>query len=317
MSELPKTPNKERPSSKPSRQPGRARPVPGRGHAKSRKGCFNCKKRRVKCSEELPCCRGCGRLGLDCQYPQPQPPRLALAPPRTPSTAPSPLRLEDLRFFHHFLTVAYPSLPFGLDDIWQTVAAMAHEYDFLAHAILGLAAQHLTASTKSDFSVQALDHRVSAITALNAALSKPCLAREDADAKFAAAIVLTFQSSYMADGMMEFLSMLRGWMVIQTTVVPSMTESIFHAITEETYVGSMKTLLGPPAGGDEGAAGEDLRGTLLDFMASLKLVAPLCQSTAELHYMASMERIARLSHSSPVNGSAPSPRNYLNSDSLT
>jgi hypothetical protein len=218
---------------------------------------------------------------------------------KEPST--SALRFEDLRFFHHFLFAAYPSLPFGLDHIWQTVAAMSHEYDFLAHAILGLAAQHLTASTTSDFAVQALDHRVSAIKALNQALSIPSTTRADADAMFATAIVLTFQSSYMADGMMEFLSMLRGWMVIQTTVVPAMGESIFHGMTEETYVGSMKKLLGPVVGLDKGAD-EALQRTLQDCMASLRLVAPLCRSTAELHYLASMERIARTSQTSPANG---------------
>jgi hypothetical protein len=178
---------------------------------------------------------------------------------------------------------------------------MSHEYDFLAHAILGLAAQHLSTSTASDFSVPALSHRVSAITALNSALSTPCSSKEDADAKFAATILLTFQSSYMPDGMMEFISMMRGWMIIQTTVVPSMGESIFHDITEETYVGSMRKLLGPAAGLESGP-GEDLRHTLEDFMASLRLLASLCQSLAELHYLASMERIARLSETSPVNG---------------
>jgi hypothetical protein len=178
---------------------------------------------------------------------------------------------------------------------------MSHEYDFLAHAILGLAAQHLSASTASDFSVPALSHRVSAITSLNSALSAPCTTKEDADAKFAAAILLTFQSSYMPDGMMEFLSMMRGWMIIQTTVVPSMGESIFRGITEDMYVGSMRKLLGPAANSDS-RAGEELQHTMEDFMASLRLLAPLCQSPAELHYLASMERIARLSETSPVNG---------------
>ncbi|KAK4118502.1 hypothetical protein N657DRAFT_651200 [Parathielavia appendiculata] len=278
----------------------RRRPVPGRGHCKSRKGCFNCKRRRVKCSEELPSCRGCRRLGLECQYPG-ELPRLALKPAQNPNATPSTLRLEDLRFFYHFLSAAYPSLPFGLHDVWQTVAAMSHEYDFLAHAVLGLAAQHLTACTASDFSVPALSHRVSAITALNGALSEPCASREDADARFAAAILLTFQSSYMPDAMMDFIGMLRGWMVIQTTVVPSMGESIFHDITEETYVGSMKKLLQlNPVADLEIGAGTELQDILEGFLASLRLLAPLCRSTAELHYLASMERIARMSEASPV-----------------
>ena len=213
----------------------------------------------------------------------------------------SPLRLEDLRFFHHFLTAAYPSIPIGMGGIWQAVAAMSHEYEFLAHAILGLAAQHLTASTASDFSVRALDHRVSAISALNQALSFPCATQSDTDAKFAAAIILTYQSSCMPDGMMDFLGMLRGWMVIQTTVVPSMEASIFHGVTEEAYITSMRTLLGPAAG-LEVDVGEKLHETLEDCLASLRLVAPLCQSSAELCYLACLERVARLSQTSPMEG---------------
>ncbi|KAH6640391.1 hypothetical protein F5144DRAFT_599084 [Chaetomium tenue] len=278
-------------------EPVRKRPVPGRGHRKSKKGCFSCKKRRVKCSEELPSCRGCRRLGLDCLYPAS--PQLALSLSRNPSSCPSTFRLEDLRFFHHFLTAAYPALPFGLDDIWQSVAAMAHEYDFLAHSIIGLAAQHLTTCTTSDFSIQALDHRVSAIGALNEALSRPCLSRSDADARFAAAIALTFQSSYMPDGMMDFFRMLRGWMVIQTTLVSAMGETMFHAIKEETYVNSMGKLLGAADDIDESER-KELQQTLQDFIASLRLVAPQCRSAAELHYVASLERIARVGEVSPV-----------------
>ncbi len=105
----------------------RRRPVPGKGHQKSRKGCFSCKRRRVKCSEEMPRCRACRRIGLDCEYP---PPAAALMLPNSSSSlrsTPAALAFEDLRFFHHFLVTAYPPLPFGLDDVWQHVAAMSHE----------------------------------------------------------------------------------------------------------------------------------------------------------------------------------------------
>ena len=107
-------------------RPNRRRAVPGKGHRKSKKGCINCKTRRVKCSEELPTCRACRRLGLECQYMRPPPP-----PPFVPSgplrIAPAALALEDLRFFHHFLTWAHPPLPFGKGRVWQDVAAMSHE----------------------------------------------------------------------------------------------------------------------------------------------------------------------------------------------
>src|SRR5262245_23324755 len=49
----------------------RRRPIPRKGHTKSRSGCFNCKRRKVKCKEERPACSSCQRLGLDCSYPSP------------------------------------------------------------------------------------------------------------------------------------------------------------------------------------------------------------------------------------------------------
>ncbi|KAH7217602.1 hypothetical protein BKA60DRAFT_491791, partial [Fusarium oxysporum] len=43
--------------------------IPRRPHTKSRSGCLDCRRRRVKCSEEKPECRACRRRGVECQYP--------------------------------------------------------------------------------------------------------------------------------------------------------------------------------------------------------------------------------------------------------
>jgi hypothetical protein len=40
-----------------------------RGHTKSRRGCFNCKRRRIKCQENRPACGHCVKTGLKCEYP--------------------------------------------------------------------------------------------------------------------------------------------------------------------------------------------------------------------------------------------------------
>ncbi|KAK0648567.1 hypothetical protein B0T16DRAFT_326644 [Cercophora newfieldiana] len=284
--------------------PNRRRPVPGKGHRKSKKGCVTCKTRRVKCSEERPFCRACRRLGLDCQY-VPTALSLGVAPPGLLGAGPAAaaLTFEDLRFFHHFLAGGHPPLPFGEGKVWRDVAAISHEYDFLAHAMMGLAAQDLTASTPSNYSVQALNHRVRAIAKMNVALSKADISAVDGDARLAAAMLLTFQSSNMEDGMMDFLRMLRGWMVIQTTVVPSMTESIFQGFTEEAYVESMRSFIGrdKPKSLTNAAESQELQQALEDFNASLRLVAPLCQSLAELRYLSSLQRVALVARESTTN----------------
>ena len=45
--------------------------------------------------------------------------------------SPDTFSAVDLRFLHHFLITAYPHLPFGSEDVWQTsLPAYAHEVDF-------------------------------------------------------------------------------------------------------------------------------------------------------------------------------------------
>ncbi|XEV01448.1 hypothetical protein FSHL1_006735 [Fusarium sambucinum] len=47
----------------------KAEPRRIRMHRKAKTGCFDCRRRRVKCSEEKPDCRACLRRGVDCLYP--------------------------------------------------------------------------------------------------------------------------------------------------------------------------------------------------------------------------------------------------------
>ena len=115
----------------------RRKPIPKKGHTKSRRGCYNCKRRKVKCQETLPECANCRRLGLGCVYSE------VLPPPRDPSpsaalqsTPAVVLTMEDLRYFHHFLVTAYPPLPMRGDAIWQSVAALSHSVSALRETLL-------------------------------------------------------------------------------------------------------------------------------------------------------------------------------------
>lgn len=104
-----------------------ADPKPARrGHFKSRLGCLNCKRRRVKCNELRPACSPCQRLGLACDY--------AITPAGVPQSHPAPLALEDLHFYHRFLNTAFPSLPLRADTVWKQCAAMSYQVggNFLA-----------------------------------------------------------------------------------------------------------------------------------------------------------------------------------------
>ena len=108
----------------------RRKPIPKKGHTKSRRGCQACKRRKVKCQENLPECTNCRRLGLSCVY-NPGGSQVALTASPSPSTAlrtaPASFSMVDLRYFHHFLVTAFPPLPMGGDAVWQAVAALSHE----------------------------------------------------------------------------------------------------------------------------------------------------------------------------------------------
>ncbi|KAI0555688.1 hypothetical protein F4679DRAFT_577813 [Xylaria curta] len=62
-----------------------------RPHRKSRAGCKQCKKRKVKCDEAKPACKACTLRKEQCVYPNAPPPTLLPAAPHSPSSSTDPL----------------------------------------------------------------------------------------------------------------------------------------------------------------------------------------------------------------------------------
>ncbi|KAF2273214.1 uncharacterized protein EI97DRAFT_164434 [Westerdykella ornata] len=232
--------------------PSRTRkPIPRKGHTKSRRGCFNCKRRRIKCNEKHPECNHCIKAGLQCEYPA----NIIQSGHRTP-TSPSPqemvhlrstpgaFTMSDMRLFHHFLITAYPHLPVGADKIWITVIpGFAHNYEYLIHSILALAASHLNAVSSANVAEEAISHRILAVKSLNEALSVPPKTRNERDARMAAALALAFQSSHLEDGLAEFLTMVRGCNLIAGDEGLKNPESVFHALSADGHLGTMRNRL--------------------------------------------------------------------------
>jgi hypothetical protein len=67
------------------------KPIPRKGHTKSRRGCYNCKRRRIKCNERRPQCHHCAKAGLLCEYPA------NIIQTQLCSTSPSPQASVNLR----------------------------------------------------------------------------------------------------------------------------------------------------------------------------------------------------------------------------
>ncbi|KAL3470359.1 hypothetical protein BJX99DRAFT_264290 [Aspergillus californicus] len=198
-----------------------------RPHTKSRRGCFNCKSRRIKCPETKQACANCIRRHLDCVYPadrewalstqtnsqaqsQSQSPKLT----DSQRISTTPFTGDDLRFWHTFLVDARPYLPFGDEGSWLSeIPAMAHDCPHLLHAILSLGASHcaLITPTGSQYHSVAIAHRGKALQSLSATLAKgdACSVLE-MDAALATCYTLTFQAHHMSDGIIDFAVMVRG-----------------------------------------------------------------------------------------------------------
>ncbi|GIK05446.1 hypothetical protein Aspvir_009556 [Aspergillus viridinutans] len=265
-----------------------------RPHTKSRWGCYNCRARRVKCQETKPACENCMYRDMECVYPskvrewvdvgkQQASRRDALVASSqsgklvSPSQglAVSPFSGDDLRFFHHFLVVARPHLPFGSEETWATeVPKYAHEYPHLMHAILALGATHysLVSPNGWEYSSTAIIHRGKALKALSAAIGKgPECTTTDLDVILATCYALVFQAYHMQDGLVDFAVMVRGCGVITNCIMDRYkTSQLFHIQTEEEAAEVASALANEPVSSP----------LLIDsLLAAIDRLQPLFQST--------------------------------------
>lgn len=161
--------------------------------------------------------------------------------------------------------------------------------------MLALGASHLSITTESDLNSQALAHRVEAVNLLNKALARPAITKEEADARFAAFMILTFQSSCMADGIFDFLTMLRGCMFQGKHV--RMSESAFSSfVGEHSHLSKMDERFT-----DAQLETLDVK-TLGEAVASLTALLPLCETEVDLRYHSLLTNIVTFAYTSPKAG---------------
>ncbi|KAL2431448.1 hypothetical protein ABEF95_009068 [Exophiala dermatitidis] len=235
-----------------------------RSHKKSRGGCYSCKNRKIKCGEQKPTCSSCALKGLTCIYPTDTTSRnnhnkstMTTAQPlpvlrRNPTTGPSfagdPGGIEgetstsfsmlDMRFFHHFLTMAFPHLPVDNDSVWvHEIPQFAEQHGYLMHAILSLGASHLGRLTGVDYRRESLVHRGQALAGLNRALShqQGTLRYGESDAMLASCYALTFQASYMGDGLADFITMVRGCALTTSKILQDQAPTAFKLDPESHF----------------------------------------------------------------------------------
>ncbi|KAH7268029.1 hypothetical protein B0J15DRAFT_577887 [Fusarium solani] len=189
-------------------------------HRKSRKGCLDCRRRRVKCDEEHPSCRTCVRRNVHCEYPDnaqrlPSPPTTTLdsnvplyvarssSSPSASTPATTPLfslanvtsdtfSLIDLRLLHHWITYTSQDIcrcP-PARHIWQGILPqIGFKHPYVLHALLGLAALHIAYQNPQERKVRwmdAVDHHSRALDGFQRAVR--CITEENSEALFVGSV---------------------------------------------------------------------------------------------------------------------------------
>ncbi|KAK0704984.1 hypothetical protein B0H67DRAFT_366930 [Lasiosphaeris hirsuta] len=186
-----------------------------------------------QCQETKPACGHCAKGGLRCEYPtmpvvvhqvflpsyhyhHHQGTREANVKHYQPQHQIPIFTLQDMRFFQHFLVQCYPHHPIGSENLWlHEVPCLSEKYDYLMHAILGYAASELIAEDPS-LAEPAMAHRLKAIKAIKKTLAEVPKANtfEEGNALMATCFALTYQSVLLDDGMAEFMTFIRGIVIV-------------------------------------------------------------------------------------------------------
>ncbi|KFY82809.1 hypothetical protein V500_10320 [Pseudogymnoascus sp. VKM F-4518 (FW-2643)] len=219
-----------------------------RVHTKSRRGCLNCKRRRIKCPENHPDCTQCTKRGLSCEWPEIQieqtgndGKRIARVIPRQVDS-PNTFSIEDFRLFNHFIKECHPSHPLGNEERWtHDIPSIAHNHEYLLHAMLALAASDISECSPNDsaLALSGMNHRVRAIETLSTALSRGVHTMEEGNAMLATCYTLVYQSALIADGFPEYMSFIRGCMVVAWQMGVKQLKFLFEGILSDEQLHKM------------------------------------------------------------------------------
>jgi hypothetical protein len=146
------------------------------------------------------------------------------------------------------------------------------------HAILGFSASELTRNDPSILS-SAMNHRIKAIRAIKKRLAettKSSMNYEEANAMVATCYALTFQSVSLEDGLAEYLTFIRGIMIVGMQMVFRGIKPIFENMFEQDQDALLEPLMQGlpliPKGYTDSA------------MEALTNLRPLCAEGVELEY---------------------------------
>lgn len=100
--------------------------------------------------------------------------------------------------------------------------------------MLALGASHLTQHGNTDYTQQALGHRVTAIRMMNEQFGRELTNAQDIDALFGSVLCLMSQAALMPEGMTEYIIIARGASILLRSVVPR-EKTLFAMFTKEAH----------------------------------------------------------------------------------
>lgn len=169
-----------------------------------------------------------------------------------------------------------------------------YQSECLAHAALGLGAQHLTAHGTVDFTKQALNHRAGAIRLMNEQFTNPPKDADHADALFAAIMCLATQTTLLPDGMIEYMIITRAGALVWAFFLPGHAGSLFHSWTHESHFRAINSIVN-----DEP---KDFQ-LVDDFRASVMKLKPLCdRKPRESYYFKHLQDAVEAIYESSLKG---------------
>jgi hypothetical protein len=165
--------------------------------------------------------------------------------------------------------------------------------------MLALAASDLSDANPSDASLRlsGINHRVRAIESLSTALARGVQTMEDGNAMLATCYTLVFQSALMADGFAEYMSFVRGCMVVAWQMGVKNLKFIFSGILSDEQLARM----GPFLGGAPEIDPVLTNGAI----ASLEACGPLVKNDAEKAFYQCLVEIAEASQVSSRQSMSP------------
>lgn len=179
------------------------------------------------------------------------------------------------------------------------------QYDFLAHALLGLGATHLAKHAPGclEYQPQALQHRITAIRGVNVKLSQSLRTPQEADALFAAVMCLVAQTSLLPgrEGMFEYLSMSRGASLINGLVLGFDT-ALFSQFTLQKHMADLAAMVTEQPKDPV---------VIIEFRASVDALRPLCLELHEIAYHESLLRAINALETSSAQGKFCSLRRQM------